>query len=1010
MAGKSDGSIIIDSKIDTSGFTEGEVNMKSSFGKIASAAGKMGAAIKSAFTVKSKGADGLEEKSEEIKISVDDTAKSVEDGMQRINEAMSSGESATAFDTIGEKVENLKNELKYLQEIKGISFGDERFDTLYQQLILAEDELKQYKAALTEAARAERDTAQAGQEASQYVSAFQSVLMAFSAMAHAPVSTMHALKNSIQQLPSAMADLTSNLKKSAVAMLGLHKNSKKLNGSMGSGLKTILKYGLGIRSLYVLFNKVRNAIKEGFKNLAQYSDEVNSSLSALKSSITQLKNSLATAFAPILTVIAPILTRFINLLSQATTYVGMFFAALTGKKSFNKAVAVQEDYASSLGDTADNAKEALRYLSGLDEIRTFTKDKEDSGGYQGPTTEEMFEEVEIPSFINDWVNEFKKAWENADFTEIGTIVGTKLKNALDGINWDNIYQTAKNFGKGLATFLNGLISPEFFGSIGKTIASALNTAIYAVLSFGKNFDFENLGRSIASGINNFFETFDFEALAQTTNLWIKGALTAAATLLKETDFELIGNKIGEFISSIDWIGILDGLGDLIWEGIQSAVDLWKGVFNTAPIETTIISALAIAKFTGLGNALSTSISSALATQGITLGTLVITIAASAITWKIGFDLGKELGKILFPEDAYWYDTFTWFGEGGFFDTILSASAEELLDALGNTIVDIGNALAKNLFNWDTTLELFDGAAYFFQKIANDFEDKNWGAIGEDIISGIVVGFTGAISFITEPFTDLFQWIWDGICGIFGIHSPSKEMEPIGENILLGIIEGFSNKVSEFSNAIRDWWEESVAPWFTKEKWEELGNNVKSTLTEKFDSIKGSLIDIWEKLKTKTSEIWGKIKDAIKTPINAIIGFINKLISGIVSGINSLINALNSFKIDVPSWVTDLTGIKSFGFNLSTITAPQIPYLATGAVIPPNAPFMAVLGDQKRGNNIEAPENLLRKIVREESGNNGVGIKEIRIPLIVSGRQMLEVILTEAQLVQMANGKNPFEMA
>ena len=70
-------------------------------------------------------------------------------------------------------------------------------------------------------------------------------------------------------------------------------------------------------------------------------------------------------------------------------------------------------------------------------------------------------------------------------------------------------------------------------------------------------------------------------------------------------------------------------------------------------------------------------------------------------------------------------------------------------------------------------------------------------------------------------------------------------------------------------------------------------------------------------------------NAVKTPVNAIIGVINGMISGVTSGINSVINTLNKLQIDVPDWVTEATGMSSFGFNISTVSAPQIPYLAKG---------------------------------------------------------------------------------
>ena len=89
---------------------------------------------------------------------------------------------------------------------------------------------------------------------------------------------------------------------------------------------------------------------------------------------------------------------------------------------------------------------------------------------------------------------------------------------MESIDWKKVYSKAKNFGKGLADFLNGLINPRLFGNVGKTIAGALNAAIEAAFSFGTGFDWENLGLSIAEGINNFFATFDPAKFANTIEL------------------------------------------------------------------------------------------------------------------------------------------------------------------------------------------------------------------------------------------------------------------------------------------------------------------------------------------------------------------------------------------------------------------------------------------------------------------------------------------------------------
>lgn len=152
---------------------------------------------------------------------------------------------------------------------------------------------------------------------------------------------------------------------------------------------------------------------------------------------------------------------------------------------------------------------------------------------------------------------------------------------------------------------------------------------------------------------------------------------------------------------------------------------------------------------------------------------------------------------------------------------------------------------------------------------------------------------------------------------------------------------------------------------------EMWKAIKKIFSGIIDFIVGIFTGDWERawngVKDIFTGIWDLVVAFLNTSINVIIGVINGLISGVVDGINAVIRALNSLNFTVPDWIPGL-GRKSFGFDIRYLTAPQIPYLATGAVIPPNAPFTAVLGDQKNGRNLEAPEDLIRKIVREESVN------------------------------------------
>ena len=88
----------------------------------------------------------------------------------------------------------------------------------------------------------------------------------------------------------------------------------------------------------------------------------------------------------------------------------------------------------------------------------------------------------------------------------------------------------------------------------------------------------------------------------------------------------------------------------------------------------------------------------------------------------------------------------------------------------------------------------------------------------------------------------------------------------------------------------------------------------------------------------------------------------------------------------------------------------IPYLAKGAVIPPRSEFLAVLGDQKQGNNIETPEALLRKIVREETGGQQSNSGNYRFIAQINRKTIFDEIIEEAKLSQNRTGRNPFELA
>ena len=103
---------------------------------------------------------------------------------------------------------------------------------------------------------------------------------------------------------------------------------------------------------------------------------------------------------------------------------------------------------------------------------------------------------------------------------------------------------------------------------------------------------------------------------------------------------------------------------------------------------------------------------------------------------------------------------------------------------------------------------------------------------------------------------------------------------------------------------------------------------------------------------------------VRGAVNGIVRIINGMISAIVGGMNAVIGLLNGFSFDVPEFAQDALGTAKIGFNIDPITAPQIPYLAQGAVIPANHEFLAVLGDQTNGTNVEAPLETIQQALAD----------------------------------------------
>ena len=293
-------------------------------------------------------------------------------------------------------------------------------------------------------------------------------------------------------------------------------------------------------------------------------------------------------------------------------------------------------------------------------------------------------------------------------------------------------------------------------------------------------------------------------------------------------------------------------------------------------------------------------------------------------------------------------------------------------------------------------------------IKNGFNNKNLTAITVALltIGGAIAIITGAwiplliaaiaavVVWIVAKWTSIKEWISKTISSI----------DAAFEQFLANVEEGVAAAVDwviEKWTAVKDWfsglWEKvssgAVAAW----------DGIKSAFKSVPEWFQSKFRDAWQKVKDVFStggRIWSGIKEGIestfRTVVNAIIRGMNTIIAVPFNRINFMLNMIRN---------ASFLGISPFQnlWGVNPLPVPQIPMLARGAVIPANRQFLAVLGDQRNGNNLEAPESLLRQIVREEAGGAGSRYEFIAR---LDRRTLFDEVITEAKLRKGQTGKNP----
>lgn len=674
---------------------------------------------------------------------------------------------------------------------------------------------------------------------------------------------------------------------------------------------------------------VFNLISAGLRKTTEWMGSAALSSATLRAALGNLQGAASTAAAPLLQALLPALTAIANAAATAFYYIAQLVSFLTGKsigasKSAAKAMGKYAKAAKSAGSAADGA------LAKFDELDVLDKN---SGGGAGAITPNYDFNTDNP-----FLDEILQAIKDGDWYGVGQLIGEKLRDSLNAIPWPDIQDKARAWATNIANCINGFIEvPGLWEAIGHTVAQGLNTALIFADTLMQGIHWDSLGAGIARGLTTAVAELDWPLLGRVLTDGMRAAiLTLYSFVQTYTGWADLGNSIAACINSaianIPWTEAGLGLSGFVVGLLHTLIATVQGTDWTA-LGQNIVSMVSAIDWVGLFSA---------------MGTLAIDVLQAINGILDQVDWGAVGQKIMECIEAV-----DWAG---------------ILSQLGEIINN----------NWPLLLAIL-GAALLPQ-------------ISTFILSTVLGAVLNALAvFIASVVASIGLWPLLLVAAVSVILAAIIEtLRKHGDDIRAGvdkfgetiadIIRSAGEKVKEIWNGLwltvkligMQLWEDITQGW--NDFWTNIGTALDSAAAD----IQQGWNDAWTAVSDFVSDIWEGITDTIETAINGIIGLVNSMISAIVGGVNGVIGVLNGFGFDVPEWAQDKLGVERVGFNIDPITAPQIPYLAQGAVIPANHEFLAVLGDQTNGTNIEAPlatiQQALAEVMEAYTGQQDITIR------------------------------------
>lgn len=759
-------------------------------------------------------------------------------------------------------------------------------------------------------------------------------------------SSMGVTSENALKLSNALTEIGADL--ASVKNLDFDKVWTDMSSGLAGMSRTLDKYGVNIRNVNLQqklselgINANVTALNQNDKALLRtiillestryaWGDMANTinqpanQLRLLSANFSNLARTIGNIFLPIVAKVLP----YINMLVQSLQRLAQFIVKLLGFEGFDWGGAsgggandslsdIYDDAADSagglsdqLGDAAKNAKKLHNTTLGIDELNINNpNDSSSSGssssgggldatgsGLLNSALDKILEEYQaawdkafskMEQRANTFADNVAKAFKEGGLKGVGEYLTKTLSDALAKIPWDEIYEGARSFGTGLAEFLNGLISPELFGEVGKTVVSALNTAIYAALSFGKEFDFTNLGQSIASGINSFFSTYDFASLAETINVWVQGVWETIKTTISGIKWGEVWNGAKDFISNIklETISIVLGaitITKILGLHLGSAVLGTIGTELSRSIAQSVASSLEIeiSKNAGIKKALTQGLTNVLRSSlaGISIAPIVAfvaTLAVLAIGLRNAYEKNEEVRESL------------------------ANATQSIKDGFQPTVEFITNTLLPDLqAGWENLQEIF--------KPFTDFLNNTFVSIWQDIISP-------ALTYIGETvlptLSESFENLWTNVLVPVGkflssVLSPvieivSEVLSSLWKKVILpiaGAVGGifasaFENLATLFNSVVVPIVKTliSVFQFLWSKVFSPVISFLKTIFMPVFKSVFGVIGDVVTGLKKIVQGVFNTITDIIIGAYKKVADVIN----GILKGINWVLKKFGS---------------------------------------------------------------------------------------------------------------------